>query len=655
MKYGHKRFGYPVIAVSAALLAALSTGGLVYAQSSELDAAFQLLADYREGDDPRALGYIRRRVSAAENTFTLRRDLESRLLEVVQRPSLSPAAREFAMEQLYRVATERSVTMLEPMLYDPATSDLARKVLEQTPSDAATDVLVEAMKETPDALREGIIYSLGARKDPQAAKAITKFSGRGDPDVVRAAIWALGEISGPVAVKDLRWCRANTLKQHRDFAGDALLRAAERYVEMGETEAATEIYELMYLEVEPDEIRREALRGMIRARGDDAIHAVLRVLRSAEPQMIDIAFDALADMPGEMVSRRCAAVLPTLAPHVQIRLIDVLARRNDPVALPTLHELLDEDVPQVRRATIEALGRIGDHRSAAALMTYLLRPQNRDEALVRQALVAMPGPGVNDELAEWALGPNRRMALIAIDVLVARKARNAVPALRRVVERADAQLRDAALEAISVLAVRENLPSMLDMMLKAEDESTRLAARDGALTALQEIATEPNSGRLLGEILARPDLPASFRVHVAELVGEQYDAAALSVLETTARKDEGAVGAACIAVLSDWPQGGALDAFAALAKSARRHENRSAVVMGYLAQLESAGDTAAGDRKEHYRGIERLLESPDEKRAYLESLRQWGTSEAGELAGKLARDDDVGEEAESIEAALTGN
>ena len=50
-------------------------------------------------------------------------------------------------------------------------------------------------------------------------------------------------IAGPVAVKDLFWCRDNTLKSLRPNATEALFRAAYHHVEDGEPMAALEIYD----------------------------------------------------------------------------------------------------------------------------------------------------------------------------------------------------------------------------------------------------------------------------------------------------------------------------------------------------------------------------------------------------------------------------
>lgn len=624
----------------------LSTSGFAAAQSLkwDLDSAFGALVE-SAGTDEEALQYLRDRVTAAQTTFTLKRDLESRFLAIVQRTDVSPAARDFALTQLNRVASEQSVHVLEPLLYDASTSELARKVLEHVPVNTATDVLVKAMQNTSGDIQEGIVYSLGARQDPRSVKPITKFSGRGDPDVVRAAIWALGEIGGPDAEKDLIWCRGNTLRQHRDFAAETLLRVAERYVETGDTKAGVSLYELLALPVEPPAIRARAVEALLHLDQETAIQTILDVLMNEIPEVRQAAMRAVRDLPGREVTRRCAEALYVLPDDKKIELAGALGDRGDPDALPAIHKMLDSGNASVRHAAIAALGKLGDHMSVSELLELLIRPGVDDSEQIRQALATMNGPGVDDEIVEEIYGPNELVRSVLIDTLIARGTPNATTALIRVARQSTGNIQLQALDALSQVASVEAIPVLVDFMLTAPNTESGAAARQAILAALQRGGDATGDAAGLVAALDRKDLSIAAKNEVIELVVLSKDDAAVPALAAIADKDKTELSLACLDALGDWPTNAALQPMADIARSMRKEPKRTAWVQSYLDLLSRFGTAASID---HFKAVAEAVESPEEKRALLETLDAAGVSDASSVAQKFLDDPDVGPMASDI-------
>lgn len=625
----------------AAAMAIVLTPSWAQEPVPDMDAAFSTLANYDEGGDTTELDLINDRISAALNTYTLKRDLEGRLLDILQLPELSEAARDFAMKQLYRVATERSVEVLTPLLYLESTGEMARVALERVRANTATDALVEAMRKTKGQMRAGIIYSLGERKDPRAAQAITKFSGRGESDVIHAAIWALGEIGGPVAVKDLTWCRTNTIAEHRDFATRALFRVAERYLEEGDIRGALGVYDRLFVKPEPIEIRQRALRGILRAEGEAAIGTVLEVLKTEGPALQETAFRAVHELPGKAVTLRCAEALPEFSADNQILMLHALAGRGDPAALSAIHGMLRSSNAGVRAAAIDAMGVLGDGNSVAALLAHMLRARPDEVERIRASLIAMQGPGVDDELIEEVLGPNRRIKSEIIRVLVARETATAANALIWVAMREVPALQAQALEGLGKIASAEAIPLLIDFMVNAENAEVRQLAREATLSTLQRAGQSEGGTEALTNALLRKDVPMDVKLDLLELVRASGDDAAIPALENLVKRDKGELGRASLDALCAWPSAAPLDAMTNLSKTMRRASNRGTWVSGYL-RLLGLADSDTPRLKEHFGALANAVATREEKETLLELLRDWGAVEGAAIAGKFVGDAEVG-------------
>ena len=127
-----------------------------------LEQAFEALKTYDYGVDRHVLDPIDEAAVSTRHDPAARKDLESRLLAVLQ--SNAPRdARDFVCRQLRTIGTAASVPALETLLADPELSHMARYALERIPAAQAGQALERQLSKLNGQLKVGVISSLGTR------------------------------------------------------------------------------------------------------------------------------------------------------------------------------------------------------------------------------------------------------------------------------------------------------------------------------------------------------------------------------------------------------------------------------------------------------------------------------------------------------------
>jgi HEAT repeat protein len=170
-----------------------------------LEQAFDALKTYDWGVDRNVLNPIDEAVVKTRNDPAARKQIESRLLAVLQ--SNAPRdAKDYVCRQLRTMGTAASVPVLEQVLADAELSHMARYALERIPEPQAGQALERQLRKLSGNLKIGDICSLGSRGPAAAATSVALLRPLlKDPDdaVARAAATALGRIASLEADKAL--------------------------------------------------------------------------------------------------------------------------------------------------------------------------------------------------------------------------------------------------------------------------------------------------------------------------------------------------------------------------------------------------------------------------------------------------------------------
>ncbi len=249
--------GPAVLAGSAALAADAPK-----VHSAELDKAFEVLATFDWGSEPKALNPIDRAIIATEGDAEGRKALEVRLAAVLGSDA-SRAAKDYACRALSAAGTAASVPALSALLSDGELSHMGRYALQRIPDAEAGEALRKALTELDGDLRIGVIESLGGRQDTAATPALSRLLNDSDAATVAAAATSLAKIGTPEAAKALVAAVAKAPDAAKTPVTDACFRCAERLVADGKRAEAVAVYKTFTGAEQPRHVRLAATRGML--------------------------------------------------------------------------------------------------------------------------------------------------------------------------------------------------------------------------------------------------------------------------------------------------------------------------------------------------------------------------------------------------------
>ena len=222
-----------------------------------LDQAFEALKTYDWGVDRHVLDPIDEAVVSTRNDPAARRELESRLLAVLQ-SSAPRDARDYVCRQLRTIGTAASVPALEALLADPDLSHMARYALERIPAPEAGQALEHQLRKLNGPLKIGVIASLGARG--QGVSLLRPLLHDADEAVARAAAIALGRIGSEEASKALGSAKPGPALVV--VFADASMSCAEQLLATGHAKEAKAIYQRVLKDNPSKLVRESAERGL---------------------------------------------------------------------------------------------------------------------------------------------------------------------------------------------------------------------------------------------------------------------------------------------------------------------------------------------------------------------------------------------------------
>lgn len=195
--------------------------------AASLAAAFAALKTYDAGSARASLLPLDRAVAAALDDPAACAQLETQLVAALETGGPA-AAREYICSKLTLIGTATAVPTLAATLDDPRVATAARTALQAIPRTGASAALLQKLRAARGLAKVGIIQSLGARREPDAAGPLADCLKGADPQAAEAAAWALGEIGTAKAGRALRGYFERAPETLRRAMADALLVCAGR-------------------------------------------------------------------------------------------------------------------------------------------------------------------------------------------------------------------------------------------------------------------------------------------------------------------------------------------------------------------------------------------------------------------------------------------
>jgi HEAT repeat protein len=570
---------------------------------------------------------------------------ESALIQILKSDA-PPGEKALTCKKLAIYGTEKAVPALAPLLADERFASWARIALEAIPGSAPDQALREAAGKLHGKLLVGVINSIGVRRDAKAAGILIRKLNDRDMEVASAAAVSLGKIGDMQAANGLRRALGKVSEPVRAAIAEGCVRCAEHLLADGKTSEAIKLYDTVRLAKLPKERILEGLRGAILARGPGGIPLLLAQLSSNDRDSFNLGLRVARELPGPQATAAVAAAFSDATPERQPLLLLALADRGDTAAMAVVTEAAKSGDKNVRLVAIESLDRAGD----PSTLPVLLKDATDNDPDIAQpslaAVVRLPGGDVDADLLDRLKNSSGRMRQTLIAVAGKRGIEKALPLIVRSVGDPDADIRAAAIQALTALGGDNEVAELAQALEKSENSGesahiesvlVTLSARSGAkcVPALRTLmqSAEPEKRKA-----ALPALAAAGGSDALAVVASATDDKDPSVQEEAVR------------TLSTWPNAWPEDEAVTgpLLHTAKTDSNSSHEILalrGYLQFLLGDEKLKDADKLAKMQEVMPLLQRPQEKITGIAVLQGIPEPQALELLAALAAEPAVADDA----------
>ena len=570
----------------------------------------------------------------------------AKLIAVLKSADASLKAKNDACRELATIGDPKAIPVLVGLLGDEKLAHMARYALEPLDHASVGVALREAMGKLTGSLRIGAINSIGMRRDAKAVGGLTKLLKDADKGVASAAIGALGRIATPQALTALADCRKAPPAELQWAIADASLDAAERLLKGKKPAGAIAIYTELRADAWPRQVRLGAFSGLLAAESDKAPDRIAAALTGKDKITRAVAIAKIATLKGTGISARFAAELPKLPTGSQVMMIDVLAARKDPAARPAVVKAAGHSDAAVRTAAIKALGALGDAACAELLCKTMVDGKTDPEKqAAKSSLRALGAKGVDAMLIERLAAAKGDTQIELIDILVDRKAASAASALLGHAAAKDPKVRSAALKGLGKIASPKEMPAILKLLVKAEDDPTRREAELAAVSVSRRIAKPAaQADDVLDALKTASATPAKCSL-LAVLGGIGNDKAFTAVKSAVGHKTP-EINDAAVRALTVWPNAKATEPLVAIFRATKDKTHRTLALRG-IVRILSLGQQPARKTLAVYKDLLGSISQAAEIKLVLSGLGAVGDPAAFGTIEPLMSRKDVLNEAEA--------
>jgi len=610
------------------------------------DEILRRLASYEYGQNEGVLWDLRNYVRSMKDIPESRLACEEKLLAFLDSQA-TPAAKMTVCRQLRIIGSEKSIPVLEKLLLQKDTSDMARYALEKIPGEAADKALLKALANSKNDAQLGVISSLGKRKTQAAVSALGALILDSKKDISSAAVFSLGRIGGKEATGLLSAALEKVKPDLQAQIASALLICAEDFRALHSTDSASGIYsQLLGLKL-PAELRRAAMSGKIATAGDQAAKTTLSALEAADQDMYVPAIGMVKSVFNASNIASVCALLPKLPEASQVQLLAVLAEYPKDPGLSTILQAAQSAQQAVRVAGLKALEKVGDASTVEFLAAAAAKSSGKEQDAARTSLWGIKGREIDeavlsalakqpadDVLNELILSIGERQIFAAKNLLVKQTGSPS------------AKVRQNSLRALKVIGTPSDISGLLDLLFKTENEQEQVEIENTVASLAKKISNPlARSGAIKAKLEKETNIKN--KCVLFYVLGRIGDDSALPLLREALNDPHVEVVDAAVRALAVWPTATAKDDVLQINETTKNDVHEILTLQGYVRMISlekyRAPEAAVKDLKLAYG----LADRPEEKKLVLGVLPNFACPGALEFAQSLLEFNDIKAEAQA--------
>jgi HEAT repeat protein len=264
----------------------------------------------------------------------------------------------------------------------------------------------------------------------------------------------------------------------------------------------------------------------------------------------------------------------------------------------------------------------------------------------KKALQTLPGETIDAELAGRLAQAQGSARLALIETVGERRIEAAVPALLKAADDSDTQVRAAALTALGATVTAQDLPVLIDRVVKSKDTQDAQEALRTACIRMPD--REACAEQLIG---AMAKAPAAAQVAFIEILGAMGGSRALGALSAAAKEGNDELKDAASEQLGKWMTTDAAPVLMEIARVVREEKYKIRALRGYL-RIAKQIETRPDARVELCQKILPLCQRDDEKRLLVTALEPKPTTAGLKLVASLLKQSSLKDEAGRAAVAM---
>jgi len=573
------------------------------------------------------------------------RDIEAKLLTVIQSPDATLDGKVWACTQLRLAGSQQSVGVLVGLLGIKDLAPVALLALLSIPDSIVDDALRSSIGKVEGALKAGVIQTIGARRDVSSVKLLEPLVRDKDHAVAASAIAALGSIGNKDALVVLR--SAKVPDALRNVRATALLKCADVMADNSQAGNAAGLYRELFSDNDSIPIKVCALRGVLATDRKNALALVEIALKSDSLRLRVVAAASVAESGGADIIRTLFAKLSSFPVDVQAGLLGSV---QDKAVLTDVIAVAGSQDESVRLASLEALKRLGDVGCLPLLIRIAATEQSAVQAAARSALQSVAADGIDKALAAMAKVGEAAVRVEAIRALRARGVSSSSEVLLKLVEDSDQAVRGEAIKALDDLASASNLPAAIKLLMEARPEDAG-PVEQMVIAGCRRSENKDAAASCVAGVWPGPD--AAVRIRLIHVLSKIKSEKSLGVLRIALGDNEPTVKDAAIRGLADWPDAGPLDDVMRIAGSEGIQVHKIIALRGALRMISMQSKRSADETVKLISAVKPFASGADDKKLVLATLAGVNSESSLAVAVEYLSDKDVEVEAATAVVQIT--
>jgi len=613
-------------------------------RSSSLESILDELAVYEYGQEEVIPNRLREYILAHKNNPFSREQCEHQLLLFLE-SGATLAGKMAVCRQLRQIGSEKSVAVLEKMLFQNETSDMARYALEKIPGIEPDKALLQSLKNNTKKNIIGIVSSLGQRGAVSAVPELSRLVNDPDISIAAASARALGWIGGTDAAEVLSAALGETRGEVRFQAAFSLLKCAEEFQALNQFQQAVDLYKkLMELHFSIP-VRRAALKGLLISDKNGAKTLLLDVLKGEDADLHVAAIGQIRAILKDSEIQDVLDLIPNLSARNQIALFPVLSYYPSQQVLSAVIEATENEDVGVRCAALDALKILGDATVVPLLVERAVQTLDREKQAAQFSMWNLKGPDVNQAIILELIkvsDPSIQRELIRS--VGERRIEEGKQILFDFVSSSDPLTRQYAIRNLERIVEASDLPGLLDLLLQVEQDSDKAALRKIVAASVSSITDRNRRASAIIEKL-KTIRSEQGRSDLLRVLGAIGDNSTLSLLRLALKKPNSPEYNSAVRALTEWPDFTPRDDLLWIAQTA---EDISLRVLSLRSYIQMVGNERYRSPIAAVQALKKGLdaaERPEEKVQVLALLPRFPCAQALKLAESLLSDESVRDEA----------